>query len=228
MVFFPYLSKAFKPLANLESICLKWCLIAEDWFNTAGYLLINVKSLQLIRPGGVHLLTNNDIHNICEAMPHLKSFVLNQAESSIKDDSIETICQSLIHLEELDLINTSITDQALLLICNCEHMSFKLKRLNLSMSSQISNNCLPAITDSLPFLESLYLTSCFGISKLEYFVNLKHLTYLNINNTSIDKQRIKDYLLPLLPNCEIEHGHEKMLNKKLMWTINGSRNSLCV
>jgi len=174
------------------------------------------------------MLSNEDIQNICVAMPNLKSFVINQAESSIRDDSIYTICQSLVHLEELDLINTSITDQAVIFICNCQHMSFKLKRLNLSMSSQISNSCLPLITDCLTCLESLYLTSCFGISNLEYFVNLKHLTYLNINNTSIDKQRIKDYLLPLLPNCEIEHGHEKMLNKKLMWTINGSRNSLCV
>lgn len=216
---------AFCLLNKLEVFSLKWCLINENWFKTS--TRFSIKKLYLTRSIGVKL-THLDITDICDAMPYLKSFTLNQAESSIGDDSVEILCKRLKYLEELDLVNTMITDQAIWAICNTDNLCSKLSRLNLTMSSLISNSCLSVISKSLYNLKSLYLTSCFGISSLEFFVNFKNLIYLNINNTSIDKQRIKDYLLPLLPNCEIEHGHEKMLNRKLMWTINGSRNSLCV
>ena len=59
------------------------------------------------------------------------------------------------------------------------------------------------------------------------YQNLNNLNYLNLNNTSIDKNEIKRTLLSMLPTTEIEYGHEKMLNRKLMWTINGSRNCVC-
>ena len=95
------------------------------------------------------------------------------------------------------------------------------------MSSKISNDCLNIIADNLRGLNTLYLTSCFGISNIKFLLNFKNLNYLNINNTSIDKHQIKENLLPHLPKCEIEYGHEKMLNRKLMWTINSSRNSVC-
>lgn len=216
----------FEPLTNLETFSLKWCLISDNWFKTVS-CFYKMKNLYLNRSLGVKL-TKFDLDHICRTMPNLICLVINQAESSIGDDSVEIICERLLKLEQLDLINTIITDQAIENICSSDSFCSNLIKLNLSMSSLISNACLSIISDSLHNLKSLHLTSCFGISRLEYFVNLKHLNYLNINNTSIDKQRIKDYLLPQLPNCEIEHGHEKMLNRKLMWTINGSRNSLCV
>ncbi len=183
-----------------------------------------MKNLYLIRTG---LLTINDIQNVCYCMPDLITLVINQAVSSLGDDSIEIICNNLLHLKQLDLINTVISDNAVTLICNTPHLCSNLTRLNLTMSSKISNNCLNLIADNLRRLTTLYLTSCFGISNISFLQNMKTLNYLNINNTSIDKNRIKEFLLPNLPECEVEYGHEKILSSKSIWTINSSRNSVC-
>ncbi len=184
---------------HIESITLKWCLLNEHFFSQTNSFFPKIKILHLIRSS---ILNESDLECICIKMPNLTSLAINQCESSINSESIEIICRYLLNLKELDLINTSINDQAILKICTSEHLCLNLVRLNLSMSSLISNTALMSISESLVNLKCLYLTSCFGISKIEYFVNLKHLNYLNINNTSIDKQKIKDYLLPLLPNCE--------------------------
>ena len=187
---------------QIESITFKWCLLNENFFSQTNNFFPKIKILHLIRSS---ILNEKDLECICIKMPNLTSLAINQCESSINSESIEIICRYLLNLKELDLINTSINDQAILKICTSEHLCLNLIRLNLSMSSLISNTALMSISESLINLKCLYLTSCFGISKIEYFVNLKHLNYLNINNTSIDKQKIKDYLLPLLPNCESKY-----------------------
>ncbi len=172
-------------------------------------------------------MTAEDIQNICDCMPNLITLVVNQAVSSLGDDSIKIICQNLYNLKKIDLINTVISDYAVSLICSTPHLCTNLTRLNLTMSSKISNDCLNIISDNLRNLTSLYLTSCFGISNISFLQNMKTLSYLNINNTSIDKNRIKEFLLPNLPECEVEYGHEKILSTKSIWTINSSRNSVC-
>lgn len=221
-------------LNKLSTFSLRWCNIQLNWFNLKGSIatekvnpekFTNIKNLNLFRTG---LLNTEDIKTICKLMPNLIVLMINQAVSSLGDDSIEVICESLIHLEKLDLINTIISDNAVYNICNSTHLCSNLKRLNLTMSSKLSNNCLNSIADNLHGLDTLYLTSCFGISNISFLQNLKNLIYLNINNTSIDKNRIKQHLLPNLnPKCEVEYGHTKMLNSKLTWTINNSRNSVC-
>lgn len=227
----------FLQFNNLETFSLRWCKISPNWFDRIkeneisfngksinSNRICKIKNLYLIRTG---LLTKADIENICEYMPELITLTINQAVSSLGDDSIEIICKKLINLKQLDLINTVISDNAVFEICNSSHLCSNLTRLNLTMSSKLSNNCLNLIAENLHGLNTLYLTSCFGISNISFLKNLKNLNYLNINNTSIDKSRIKEYLLPNLPKCEVEYGHAKMLNSKLMWTINSSRNSVC-
>ena len=212
----------FNWLKKAETISLKWCQLNADWFRSGRFH--SMKNLYLIRTG---LLNINDIESICESMPNLITLTINQAQSSLGDDSIQVICKHLIKLQELDMVNTIISDTGILNICNSTHLCANLKRLNLTMSSMLSNNCLVLIAENLHGLNTLYLTSCFGISNVKFLQNLKTLNYLNLNNTSIDKDCIRDLLLPTLPKCEIEYGHEKMLNRKLMWTINSSRNCVC-
>jgi len=214
----------FNWLKKAETISLKWCQLNADWFKTEYGRFYSMKNFYLIRTG---LLNINDIESICESMPNLITLTINQAQSSLGDDSIQVICKHLIKLEELDMVNTIISDNGILNICNSTHLCANLKRLNLTMSSKLSNNCLVLIAENLHRLNTLYLTSCFGISNIKFLQNLKNLNYLNLNNTSIDKDCIRDLLLPTLPKCEIEYGHEKMLNRKLMWTINSSRNCVC-
>ena len=215
----------FLNLPNLSSLSLVWCHIKSNWFGKdSDEDCSNLKTLCLIRTG--HLV-ENDVENICKRAPKLSTLVVNQAESSLNDTSIRTICGSLSALENLDLINTSISDNAIFSICESPSLSSNLKRLNLSMSSKISNNSIAYIAERLLSLHTLYLTSCFGISSVSSLKNFTNLRYLNINNTSIAKEHIKETLLPMLPDCEIEHGHEKMLSHKLMWTINGNRNCVC-
>lgn len=209
-------------LEYLKTFSLRWCDIPSNWFETQH--LSEIRNLYLIRTG---LLNIKDIEDICLNMPQLITLSINQAVSTLGDDSIEIICKNLINLKELDLVNTVLSDNAVGTICNSTHLCSNLNRLNLTMSSKISNDCLNLMADNLRGLNTLYLTSCFGISNINFLLNLKNLNYLNINNTSIDKHKIKENLLPHLPKCEIEYGHEKMLNRKLMWTINSSRNSVC-
>lgn len=222
----------FLSFKKLKEITFKWCNISENWFDVKDNKDNNriltkhdsITSLHLSRTGS---LNKNDIENICVLMPNLKNFSISQSQSTISDDSIEIIVKHLKNLQELDLINTLISDNAIFTICQSVELCKSLKRLNLCMSCSLSNNCLTAIADNLINLKTLYLTSCFGISNANLFTNLNKLVYLNLNNTSIDKNEIKKTLLPMLPTTEIEYGHEKMLNRKLMWTINGSRNCVC-
>lgn len=221
-------------LKNLQTFSLKWCLLVDDWFNLASQKseesiesnnkFNRIQNFYLIRTG---LLKKEDIENICQCMPGLVTLTINQAVSSLGDDSIGIICENLKNIKQLDLINTVLSDHAISIICNSTHLCSNLNRLNLTMSSKLSNACLNLIAENLHNLNTLYLTSCFGISNINFLQNLKNLIYLNINNTSIDKGRIKEFLLPNLPKCEVEYGHAKMLNGKLMWTINSSRNSVC-
>jgi hypothetical protein len=221
----------FLSFKKLKEITFKWCNISKNWFdvknNNDDRILTtheSITSLHLSRTGS---LNKNDIENICILMPNLKNFSISQSQSTISDDSIEVIVKHLKNLQELDLINTLISDNAIFTICQSVELCQSLKRLNLCMSCSLSNNCLTPIADNLINLKTLYLTSCFGISNANLFTNLNKLVYLNLNNTSIDKNEIKKTLLPMLPTTEIEYGHEKMLNRKLMWTINGSRNCVC-
>jgi hypothetical protein len=223
----------FLSFIKLKELAFKWCNITKNWFDVSNHekdenKIIrhhgSINSLYLSRTGS---LNKSDIENICILMPNLKIFSISQSQSTISDDSIEIIVKYLKNLQELDLINTLISDDAIFTICRSVDLCQSLKRLNLCMSCSLSNNCLTAIADNLINLKTLYLTSCFGISNANLFTNLNKLVYLNLNNTSIDKNEIKRTLLPMLPTTEIEYGHEKMLNRKLMWTINGSRNCVC-
>ena len=89
-----------------------------------------MKNLYLNRSLGVKL-TRFDLDHICRTMPNLICLVINQAESSIGDDSVGIICERLLKLEQLDLINTIITDQAIENICSSESLCSNLIKLNL-------------------------------------------------------------------------------------------------
>lgn len=218
----------FLSLKKLKSLNIKWCNInSENWFECSSANEMNhesnLKDFYLIKTG---TQTHENVIQISNLMPNLKILSISQANSTLKNNSVDVIVKKLVKLEKLELINTLLDDDAILKICNSTELKRSLTHLNVSMSSSITNNCLLAIGD-LVYIKSLYLTSCFGISNFNLLLNLVKLDYLNVNNTSIDKEHIRNVLVPMLPNCEIEYGHEKILNKKLTWTINGSRNSVC-
>lgn len=216
----------FENFKNLKKFSLKWCNLSQNWFQSQSDNLSQTKitQLHLIRSGKLSL---DDVKSICQKMPHLSTLSITQAQSTVSDEAVEFIVNSLNKLEHLELTNTSISDNAIFSICNSPSLCKNLKHLNLSMSSCLTNSCLLSIAENLRNLKSLYLTSCFGISNVNLLQNFINLNYLNLNNTSIDREKIRNSLLPVLPKCEIEFGHEKMLNRKLMWTINGSRNCVC-
>lgn len=225
----------------LKSFSLKLCRISNEFFtdselsqdnsqavvvaaeHQSNIALPSIESLYLIRTG---LLYRREIEAICVRMPKLTTLVIMQASSTIDDACVEVIASRLDCLEQLDLTNTYLSDHAIYKICESPSLCERLTRLNLSMSSSISNQCLPTIANHLSNLRTLYLTSCFGISNPFLLQNLNQLVYLNINNTSIQNDRIKEFLT-LIPKCEVDYGHQKMLTAKKMWTINGSRNSVC-
>ena len=219
----PMFTSSFKAL---KSFSLKLCRISNEFFTGNGEcskVAPQMRSLYLIRTG---LLYRQDIDALCTCMPMLTTLVIMQASSTIDDGCVEVIASRLNNLEQLDLTNTYLSDHAIYKICESPSLCERLTRLNLSMSSSISNQCLPAIANHLRNLRTLYLTSCFGISNPFLLQSLNQLVYLNINNTSTQNDRIKD-LLTLIPKCEVDYGHQKMLTQKKMWTINGSRNSVC-
>lgn len=214
----------FSLLKELKILSFKWCNLSPKFFNIDDKSKCKIEELFLIKSGSLIL---DDIKVICSKMPSLQTLSINQAQSSIKDDSIEYLCDHLINLERLELSNTLISDGGIQSICESPHLAKKLKFLNISMSSCLTNDCLKFLSDHLFCLKSLYLTSCFGISNVKLLQNFVNLRYLNLNNTSIDRDKIRESLLPILSKCEIDFGHEKMLNRKSMWTINGSRNCVC-
>ncbi|CAF0781705.1 unnamed protein product [Brachionus calyciflorus] len=212
--------KDFSYLQNLKILSVKWCNLNEHFFNVENDKKSNMEQLYLIKSGK---FTLKDIQNICHKMPYLNTLSINQAQSSIRDDSVEFLVEHLKNLERLELTNTLISDFGIKSICESPYFAKNLKYLNISMSSCLTNNCLLFLSENLSCLKSLYLTSCFGISNVNLLQNFVNLNYLNLNNTSIEREKIRQSLLPVLPKCEIDFGHEKMLNRKLMWTINGSQ-----
>ncbi len=224
---------SFYELKNVNTLSLKWCYMDNAWFRKGDNVATkstecssSLKHLYLIRSSSDQI-SHSDIEQMCIQMPHLTTLSITQTKSSLNDDHVDLIAKLCAKLECLELINTLINDNAIYSICTSKYLSKNLKHLNLSMSSSLSNTCLTFIGEHLKNLKSLHLTSCFGISNIKLFENLHNLNYLNLNNTSLDRNKIKEHLLPMLPKCEIEYGHEKMLNRKLMWTINGSRNCVC-
>lgn len=214
----------FSLLKELKFLSFKWCNLSQNFFDIDDKSESKIEELFLIKSGSLIL---DDIKIICSKMPNLQTLSINQAQSSIKDDSIEYLVEHLIKLERLELTNTLISDVGIQSICETPHLAKKLKFLNISMSSCLTNSCLKFLSDHLYCLKSLYLTSCFGISNVKLMQNFVNLSYLNLNNTSIDRDQIREFLIPILSKCEIDFGHEKMLNRKSMWTINGSRNCVC-
>ena len=217
----------FLNLRHLNSLYIKWCNIHASWFQCIDCPFqneTNIKKFYLIKTGTLSYL---DMIQICNIMPNLTCLSISQANSTLKNDSIDLIIEKLTNLQKLELVNTLLDDEAIFKICNSTNLKRSLTHLNVSMSSSLTNSCLSAIGQNLISLKSLYLTSCFGISNFNLLFNLKNLEYLNVNNTSIDKENIRNVLVGMLPKCEIEYAHEKILNKKLTWTINGSRNSVC-
>ncbi|RMZ99883.1 F-box LRR-repeat 12 [Brachionus plicatilis] len=214
----------FSFLKELKILSFKWCNMNQIFFNINDRTETKIEQLYLIKSGN---LTVDDVKTICWKMPYLNTLCINQAQSSINDDSIHYMVKHLINLESLELTNTLISDMGIQSICESPHLAKNLKFLNISMSSCLTNSCLNLLSEHLSCLKSLYLTSCFGISNVQLLQNFVNLSYLNLNNTSIEREKIRESLLPVLPKCEIDFGHEKMLNRKLMWTINGSRNCVC-
>jgi len=203
------------PLKNLRELSLKCCSISSTWFDSDTSL---VQKLYLIRTGQ---LDANEVADICRAMPGLRVLSISQCASTIGDEDLELIVHNLVCLEELDLTNTRISDASVYGISrsiNCQ----RLIRLNLSMSGNLSNLCLTSISNGLFNLRTLFLTSCFGISNIQ-LLNLSHLEYLNINNTSVEKnEKLSEFALRF-PKCEVEFGHANMLRNKSMWTISTYR-----
>ena len=226
---FGLLLDSFVHLAELR---LNWCHLGDVWFAPQQFKQHQVphatmRLLRLARTSG-RSLDVEDVRAIATRVPNLHTLSLSQSQSSIDDACVALIVGAFERLRELDLVNTQISDEAIIRhVCESTRMCAQLTRLNVCMSSQLSNRSLEAICRHLRQLKCLYLTSCFGISNVDLVCLLTRLSYLNINNTSIDRAIIKNVLVPQLPNCEIEHGHEKMLTAKSMWTINGSRNSVC-
>jgi hypothetical protein len=211
-------------LKNLKEISLKWCFLDQQFFtNNQFEMNQNIVSLSLIR---THCLLNDkSIEAICRSMPHLKCLCINQIKSSIDDNTVKILVCNANSLEKLELINTLISDLSIEYLC-CK-FSLKLKHLNLSLNSYLTNTSVLLIGNCMHELQTLYLTSCFCLTNIDSLNNLSKLKYLNLNNTSICKSYIKEFILNSKNDCEIEHGHEKMLSTKQAWTINGSKNSVC-
>ena len=219
--------RSFFTFENLELFSLKWCYLGNNWFKpTSSDANARIKHLYLTRCSSDYL-DKGDMEDLCKKLPDLLTLSIVQTRSTLTDEIIDLISKYCKNVENLELVNTLLSDNAIMGICQSVSLSTNLKHLNLSMSSSLSNNCISLISEHLKNLKSLNLTSCFGISNISLLQNLINLSYLNINNTSLDKNKIRELLLPVLSHCEIDFGHEKMLNRKLMWTINGSRNCVC-
>jgi hypothetical protein len=220
--------RSFFAISNLDSFSVRWCYSKSSWWSmSVADPCSRITNLQLIRSGS-DKLAETDMSNICAHMPGLTTLSVVQTKSTITDETVSCLVKNCpVNLHTLELVNTLLTDTAVETLCRSVTLATGLKSLNLSMSSGLSNNCLAIISEQLHALKSLNLTSCFGISSIVLLQGLSNLSYLNINNTSLDKVEIRERLVPILAKCEIEFGHEKMLNRKLMWTINGSRNCVC-
>lgn len=196
----------FFKFEHLETFSLKWCYLDQNWFKQSENKddvdhVTKIKHLYFMRSCS-DLIVKEDMENICKKMPNLKTLCIIQTKSTLTDDIVDLISKNCKNLEYLELVNTLLSDNAILSICNSPSLSRNLRHLNLSMSSSLSNLCLVFIGEHLQNLKSLNLTSCFGISNISLLQNLINLNYLNINNTSLDKTKIRELLLPVLSKCE--------------------------
>ena len=209
---------------HLKRMTFKWC--SFDLLINANLSMTSMKTVHTLNL--IRVLTpikKNDVELISRLMPNLINLSINEAKSSFNDDCIKQML-NLFKLERLELINTQISDAAIIELSNSVYLKMNLKHLNLSMSSKLTNVCLELIGTNFCELNSLVLTSCFGFTNICPLENLIKLKYLNVNNTSIDKKFILNFIQNVSA-CEVEYNHEKILNRKNNWTINGSKNCVC-
>jgi hypothetical protein len=211
---------------HLKKLTLKWCnfsLLLNKQLLSKNLPFTTIHTLNLIRV--ITPITQYDVELIGKLMPNLVSLSINEAKSSFNDSCILYLLD-LFKLEKLELLNTSITDVAIVELSKSVCLRMNLKCLNLSMSSKLTNLCLELIGSNFLELNSLCLTSCFGFTNIFHLENLLKLKYLNVNNTSIEKKFVLNFIQKL-STCEVEHNHEKILKRKNNWTINGSKNCVC-
>jgi len=153
----------------------------------------------------------------------LKTLIMKQNRNHEVTDIGAKHLSKLKNINSLDITNTGITDQGV------DYMVTglpKLRRLNLSML-KLSNLTITALGNYSRDLEKLILNQVFGVSDIMPLVNLPHISYININNTSVERETVMSFRLQN-PNCLIDFKSENYLKSRQGMTVTVNDGRFCI
>jgi len=238
--FFSFLSASFSNLAllhledfnltfislstfppSLKKLGLVSCIFPHEFFDKlkTDNIFPKLEYLDVSMNAG---LTDHHMERI-SYIKSLKTLIMKQNRNHEVTDIGAKHLSKLKNINSLDITNTGITDQGV------DYMVTglpKLRRLNLSML-KLSNLTITALGNYSRDLEKLILNQVFGVSDIMPLVNLPHISYININNTSVERETVMSFRLQN-PNCLIDFKSENYLKSRQGMTVTVNDGRFCI
>jgi len=153
----------------------------------------------------------------------LKTLIMKQNRNHEITDLGAKHLSRLKHIESLDIANTGITDQGVDYLVAALP---KLRKLNISML-KLTNLAITALGNYSKNLEMLILNQVFGVSDIMPLATLPFLMYINVNNTSVERETVVDFRLQN-PKCTIDFKFERYLKSRAGQAITVSDGRFCI
>lgn len=211
--------KAFP--SSLKRLELLNCMFQNDFFDVLKTETVFPKLEYLDISMNVGL-TDDHLERISHVKT-LKTLIMKQNRNhDVTDLGAKYLCQ-LPNLESLDVANTGITDQGVETMVAAFP---KLRKLNISML-KLTNLAISALGNYSKKLEMLILNQVFGVSNIMPLASLPFLTYINVNNTSVERETVMDFRKQN-PKCTIDFKFERYLKSRAGSAITVSDGRFCI
>jgi len=206
---------------SLRRLGLKACLFPQEFFDKlkTENIFPKLEHLDVSMNAG---LTDHHMERI-SYIKSLKTLIMKQNRNHDVTDLGARHLARLKNIDSLDVTNTGITDQGV------DYMVTglpKLRRLNLSML-KLSNLTITALGNYSRDLEILVLNQVFGVSDIMPLVGLPHISYINVNNTSVERETVMTFRLQN-PKCVIDFKFENYLKSRRGMSVTVNDGRFCI
>jgi len=211
--------KTFPP--SLKRLEFLNCMFEKDFFDVlkTENVFPKLEYLDISMNVG---LTDDHLERISYIKP-LKTLIMKQNRNHDITDLGAQYISRLKNIDSLDVANTGITDQGVETMVAALP---KLRKLNISML-KLTNLAITALGNYSTKLEMLILNQVFGVSNIMPLASLPYIMYINVNNTSVERETVADFRQQN-PKCTIDFKFERYLKTRAGSAITVSDGRFCI
>jgi len=192
--------------SSLKKLVLNKCMFPENFFDKLREETIFPKLEHLDISMNVGL---SDHHLECIShLKTLKALIMKQNRNHDVTNLGAKHLAKLKNIRSLDVANTGITDEGMDVVVSALPY---LKTLNISML-KLSNLTITAIANYSKCLEILMLNQVFGVTDIMPLVDLPYISYINVNNTSVERDTVTDFR-KIMPKCLVDFQFQRYLSQ---------------